>query len=191
MKVLVVDDVGYSRHYHSRLLQKFGYLAETAESGVQALRMLERDATIGVVLTDLMMREMDGVELFKQSLRINRLPDGGSAEAPAFILMTALRPGQDASQQKDLEKIRLAKDLGFIDVLFKPIEPDALKNTLETIKYARGKATVDTSGVISRIRETIDRLVGEKLTEDAEHFLDDLRAEQERLEQFVSQPVGS
>lgn len=189
MKVLVVDDVGYSRHYHSRLLQKFGFQAETAETGAQALKMLERDMTIGVVLTDLMMREMDGVELFKRSLRINRLVDGGSADPPAFILMTALRPGQDASQQKDLEKIRMAKDIGFIDVLFKPIEPEALKNTLDTIKYARGKVAIDTSGAVKRVAETIARLIAEKQMEDAERFLDDLRTELERLDQYVSQPV--
>lgn len=191
MKILVVDDVGYSRHYHCRLLQKFGYQAESAENGIQALKILERDMTIGVVLTDLMMREMDGVELFKRSLRINRLVDGDSADPPAFILMTALRPGQDASQQKDLEKIRLAKDIGFIDVLFKPIEPESLKNTLDTIKYARGRVAIDTSGVVKRVNETIERLIAEKLHEDAESFLDDLRNEIDRLDKFVSQPAAT
>ena len=140
MKVLVVDDVGYSRHYHSRLLERFGHQVKTAETGPQALQILERDATIGVVLTDLMMREMDGVELFRRARQLNRPTDdgNGNAEPPAFLLMTALRPGKDVSQQKDWEKVQLARSIGFVDVLFKPIDPERLKQTLETIKFAGG-----------------------------------------------------
>jgi CheY-like chemotaxis protein len=189
MKVLVVDDVGYTRHHFTRLLQKLGYQTATAESGPQALRLLERDMTISVVLTDLMMREMDGVELFKRSQQINRLVDGGTADPPAFILMTALRPGQDNCQQKDVEKIRMAKDMGFIDVLFKPVEPDVLKKTLETVKYARSCIQIDTVGTLERVAETVERLIGENQLEDAGKFLDDLRRELERLDEFVAQPV--
>jgi CheY-like chemotaxis protein len=191
MKVLVVDDVGYSRHYHARLLQKFGYTVESAENGLQALKVLERDAEIGVVLTDLMMREMDGVELFKRSRRINRMIDGGNSEPPSFILMTALRPGKDATQQRDVEKIRQAKDIGFIDVLYKPIEPEALKTTLEVIKFARGRARVDTTAIVKRIAETVDRLIADNLFEDADQFLTSARKELERLEQFTSQPAST
>ena len=45
MKVLVVDDVGYSRHYHTRLLQKFGFQAESVETG--AARSFYKHATTG------------------------------------------------------------------------------------------------------------------------------------------------
>lgn len=186
MKALVVDDVGYSRHFHVRLLQKFGYDVVSAEAGTQALRILQRDLSIDLVLTDLMMREMDGVELYKASLRISRVVDGGQAPAPAFILMTALRPG-GSSQQKDLEKLRMAKEIGFLDVLYKPIEPDVLKETIESVKFARGKQTVDIAGVSRRVQETVDQLISQGDRDASDSFIDCLRNEQERLEKASSE----
>lgn len=187
MKVLVVDDVGYSRHYHSRLLQKFGYQTEAVESGPQALELLQNDPSFNVVLTDLMMRDMDGVELFKRSASVSRPADRGVP--PAFILMTSLQPGKEGSQQKDLEKIRTAKDIGFVEVLFKPIEPESLKSVLDTIKYARSLATIDTGEVVRKVSETVQRLIAAQMIDDAGSFLDELRNEIEKLDQFVSQPV--
>lgn len=181
MKVLVVDDVGYTRHFHVRLLQKFGYDVLSAEAGPQALRMLERDLSIDVVLTDLMMRDMDGVELYKNSMRISRVLDGGQATPPMFILMTALRPG-GTTQQKDVEKLRMAKEIGFIDVLYKPIEPELLKVTLDNVKFARGRKLVDVVGAIRRVEETVSQLIEQQDQESLETFIESLRSQIERLE---------
>ena len=181
MKILVVDDVGYTRHFHVRLLQKFGHDVLSAETGPQALKMLERDMSIDVVLTDLMMRDMDGVELYKASMRISRVIDGGNAPAPVFILMTALRPGGN-SQQKDIEKLRMAKENGFLDVLYKPIEPEQLRSVLDNIKYARGKAAVDVVGSLRRATETVDQLLTNKDLEASTTYADGLRAQLDRLE---------
>jgi CheY-like chemotaxis protein len=185
MKILVVDDIGYSRHYHMRLLQKLGYSVETAENGRQALGILERDKTVKVVLTDLMMTGMDGIEFYKQSLHTNRFVDGGSADPPAFLLMTALRQGRDVCQQKGIEKVQTAKEIGFIDVLYKPIEPESLRRILETIKYARGRAQVDTVGLTKRVTETIDHLIEEGQYDNASKLQDDLRNQIERLDRFL------
>jgi CheY-like chemotaxis protein len=181
MKILVVDDVGYARHFHVRLLQKFGYDVQSAETGPQALRMLERDMTIDVVLTDLMMRDMDGVELYKNAMRISRMVDGGQANPPVFLLMTALRPGTN-SQQKDVEKLRMAKEIGFAEVLYKPIEPDALRKTLESVKFARGKEVVDVAGYISRVEEAVNRIIATQDATAAEQYLQALYDNQAKLE---------
>lgn len=181
MKILVVDDVGYTRHFHVRLLQKFGHDVLSAETGPQALKMLERDISIDVVLTDLMMRDMDGVELYKSSMRISRVIDGGNAPTPVFILMTALRPGGN-SQQKDIEKLRMAKEIGFLDVLYKPIEPEQLRSVLDNIKYARGKAAVDVVGSLRRTTETVDQLLTNKDLEASTTYADGLREQLDRLE---------
>jgi CheY-like chemotaxis protein len=181
MKILVVDDVGYTRHFHARLLQKFGHDVLSAEDGTHALRILERDLSIDVVLTDLMMREMDGVELYKASLRISRMVDGGQAPSPAFILMTALRPG-GTSQQKDIEKLRMAKEIGFLDVLYKPIDAEHLKQTLDNLKFARGQQTVDIVGASRRVQETVSQLIAQNDWESSNTFIETLRSELDRLE---------
>lgn len=184
MKILVVDDVGYTRHFHVRLLQKFGHDVLAAETGPQALKILERDMGIDVVLTDLMMRDMDGVELYKAAQRISRVVDGGNAPAPVFILMTALRPGGN-SQQKDIEKLRMAKEIGFLDVLYKPIEPEQLRHVLENVKYARGKTAVDVTGAIRRVTETVDLLVANEDPETTAQFQACLREQLERLDTAI------
>ncbi len=185
MKVLVVDDVGYTRHFHVRLLQKFGHDVLSAEGGAQALKILERDLSVDIVLTDLMMRDMDGVELYKNSLRISRVLDGGQATPPAFILMTALRPG-GTSQQKDIEKLRIAKEIGFLDVLYKPIEPELLKATLDNVKFARGKQVVDTVSTVRRIEETVNQLIAQQDLDTSNTFMESLRGQLERLEDATS-----
>jgi CheY-like chemotaxis protein len=187
VKVLIVDDVGYSRHYHSRMLQKFGYDTLVAETGPQALRLLERDSSIDAVLTDLLMRDMDGLELYSAAQAIDRMTDAGSAEPPAFIMMTAARPGSNA-QPRDLEKIRVAKQVGFVDVLFKPIEPDLLQRTLETIKYARSKTTesVDLGGLVQRLTETIGKIVDGRNASAAQQLGDELQVAMQKLEPMLT-----
>lgn len=183
MKVLVVDDVGYSRHYHSRMLQKFGYDTIVAEAGPQALRLLERDSTIDAVLTDLLMRDMDGLELYSAAQAIDRMTDAGNAEPPAFVMMTAVRPGSNA-QQRDLEKIRVAKQIGFVDVLFKPLDPELLQRTLETIKYARSKSneSVDLGGLVQRLTDAVAKIVDGRNVTAAQRLGDELQSALQRLE---------
>lgn len=187
MKVLIVDDVGYSRHYHSRMLQKFGYDTIIAETGPQALRLLERDSSIDAVLTDLLMRDMDGLELYSAAQTINRMTDAGNAESPAFVMMTAARPGSNA-QPRDLDKIRVAKQVGFVDVLFKPIDPELMQRTLETIKYARSKTneSVDLGGLTQRLTETIGKIIGGQDVATAQRLTDELQSALQKLEPMLA-----
>jgi len=65
IRVLVVDDESYNRRLFTRILAAEGYVVETANSGDQALSMLEQ-APCNVVVTDLKMPEMNGTELMKR-----------------------------------------------------------------------------------------------------------------------------
>jgi two-component system response regulator AtoC len=62
-KILVVDDEESLRVSLSALLGQRGYCVETAESARQALDMLAQPPGYDVVLTDIRMPDMDGVEL--------------------------------------------------------------------------------------------------------------------------------
>src|SRR5689334_10739120 len=72
MKILVVDDVGYTRHFHARLLEKHGHDAISAGSASDAIKALKTDHSVEVVLTDLMMSDMDGVELYQEVQKLER-----------------------------------------------------------------------------------------------------------------------
>jgi nitrogen-specific signal transduction histidine kinase len=65
--VLVVDDEAVIRNFTKSALEPYGYEVLLAEDGAEALRMFqERSGSIGLVLLDVAMPGMDGVETLKR-----------------------------------------------------------------------------------------------------------------------------
>lgn len=64
-KILVVDDEDYHRELMQKLLSKLGYEVEAVESAEDAFSFLEREK-FPVIITDLIMLEMDGVEFCRR-----------------------------------------------------------------------------------------------------------------------------
>ncbi len=62
-KVLVVEDSFTVRELQRSILEAAGYCVVTARDGRDALAVLDRDAAISLVLTDLEMPELDGLGL--------------------------------------------------------------------------------------------------------------------------------
>ena len=67
-KILLVDDELEILTLFSKVLAKKGYAVSTASNGLEALGKLERDQ-YSIVITDLKMPEMDGMELLKRVKR--------------------------------------------------------------------------------------------------------------------------
>ena len=63
--ILVVDDEEDVRDTLSSVLESLNYIPYTAASGAEALKILQ-DKNIDVVLSDLYMPEMDGIQLLKK-----------------------------------------------------------------------------------------------------------------------------
>ena len=133
MKVLIVDDVGIVRHYLSGLLTRHNHTVATAASGDEALEILKHDNALNAVVTDLMMPGMDGIELFKAARQIGRYDDKGQLPPLEFILITALRP-TSAMQRKEASLLQRALDIGFVDVMLKPVDNDRLIQLLAKIE---------------------------------------------------------
>ncbi len=81
-KILVVDDSRATREVISGLLKGAGYDVDTAEDGMQALRMLSKE-DYDLVVTDINMPGMDGYELTKT---IRETP--GLKSLPVIMLTT-------------------------------------------------------------------------------------------------------
>jgi two-component system chemotaxis sensor kinase CheA len=62
-KVLVVEDSFTVRELQRSILEAAGYPVDTARNGKEALKCLTADEGIGLVLSDVDMPEMDGIEL--------------------------------------------------------------------------------------------------------------------------------
>jgi len=64
-RILVVDDEPKICHLIKQLLEKEGYLADASSSGMEALQMMKKQ-NYQILLTDLKMPEIDGLELIRK-----------------------------------------------------------------------------------------------------------------------------
>ncbi|MGQ0506666.1 MAG: hybrid sensor histidine kinase/response regulator [Myxococcaceae bacterium] len=83
--ILVVDDTVTSRALHRRVLETAGYRVLTSANGLEALRVLESEM-VQLVVTDLEMPELDGIEMLQRIRASPRL-----ANTPA-VLVSSLPP---------------------------------------------------------------------------------------------------
>lgn len=129
--ILVVDDSAEVRGFLAEtLLRPSGYIALTAEDGAAGLR-LARDAKPDVIIADVRMPGLTGLEL-AQRLRAEPYPI-------PVILITA--EGSEALAQQALRA-------GVADYLIKPFDPDELLASLSRVleaerqrrEYARAQA---------------------------------------------------
>lgn len=65
-KILVVDDDVFVLEMLSSILEAAGYSIVTAENGLQALEKSIEDPTISLIVSDVNMPEMDGIQLIKE-----------------------------------------------------------------------------------------------------------------------------
>ncbi|MCL4813879.1 MAG: sigma-54 dependent transcriptional regulator [Vicinamibacteraceae bacterium] len=114
-RVLVAEDDRATRTGLTELLQAWGYLAEGAADGVEALEKITTFRP-SIVISDLVMPRMTGLELLK-ALQ-DQLSD------LSIILLTA---------QGTVETAVEAMKVGAVDYLPKPVDPERLRQLLDQI----------------------------------------------------------
>src|ERR1035437_405045 len=97
MKILVVDDETLIRDVISMMLHNLGHEVQTASSGHDAMRTLERDLDIEVILTDVNCPSEpgsgdDGIWLAE---KFNRIFSGRAKTTPLFFMTGGLKDGQE------------------------------------------------------------------------------------------------
>lgn len=70
-RVLLVEDEVEVRHFGVRALKRQGYQVIEASDGVEALAAVDRGEKVDIVVSDVMMPEMDGPTLFKELRKRN------------------------------------------------------------------------------------------------------------------------
>jgi CheY-like chemotaxis protein/HPt (histidine-containing phosphotransfer) domain-containing protein len=116
LRILLAEDNATNQKLALRLLARMGYRADLAANGLEAVQALERQ-TYDVVLMDLQMPEMDGLEATRQIHQ--RWP---GEQHPYVIAMTA------NTMEGDQEMCLAA---GMDDYISKPIRVEALVEALE------------------------------------------------------------
>jgi CheY-like chemotaxis protein len=116
LRILLVEDNRVNQRVALRMLERIGYRADVAASGVEAIQALERQ-DYDLVLMDLQMPEMDGLEA---TCRIRqRWPRPGG---PRIIAMTA------NAMRGDRE---LCLAAGMDDYISKPVKLPALEAAIQ------------------------------------------------------------
>ena len=112
-KILVVDDEDFHRELMQKLLCKLGYDVAVVDSAEAAFSHLEREK-VSIIITDLIMLEMDGVE-FCRKIR----------ETDSNTIVIAL------SGHTDLYEADKLKEVGFDNNLTKPFKIDVIEKAIQ------------------------------------------------------------
>src|SRR5882762_6821692 len=112
-RILVVDDEEPIREIVTAMLHSSGYQCQQAASGKQALALLTSGDSFELVLSDLMMADMDGIGLLERTKE--KYPD------MPVVMVTAVH---------DISVALAAIRNGAYDYLLKPFEREQLLNAV-------------------------------------------------------------
>ncbi|WP_412481087.1 MHYT domain-containing protein [Azonexus sp. IMCC34839] len=113
-RILLVEDEPINGEIAVEILQEAGFVVDVAEDGVEAV-LKAGETSYGVILMDMQMPRMDGVEATQRIRRSQR-----GARVP-IVAMTANAFAEDRSR---------CFDAGMDDFLTKPINPDMMLATV-------------------------------------------------------------
>lgn len=109
-KILIVDDSVSTRKLLKISITKMGFIAVEAQNGETAVSYLETMKDIDVIVTDINMPGMSGIDLVKAIRRID-----GYKFSPVLIMT-------NPENSESLEKAKTAGATAWIDKPFKPGE---------------------------------------------------------------------
>ena len=117
-KILIVDDDSRNIFALELTLKARGYRIVSALGANDAIRLLENDATICLVLMDMMMPDLDGYQALEMIKNMERIAD--------IPIVAVTAQAMDEDRQKCL-------DAGAIDYIKKPIDVDRLLDVIEKV----------------------------------------------------------
>jgi CheY-like chemotaxis protein len=130
VSVLIVDDEPHIGRIIRTRLEQDGFIVHLAEQGQEALAILHQHPSIALVLLDLMMPGMSGIDV----LRVMRA-DVRWATLPCIVLTAA---GQDA-------QLREAEALGVSEIMTKPFSPRRLLSRVQAYTAPAAALSADPS----------------------------------------------
>jgi PAS domain S-box-containing protein len=138
VRVLLVDDSDINLQVAGRLLELEGAQVQPARDGAEALRWVQQRADFDIVLMDVQMPVMDGLEATR---RIRALPER------AGLPIVALTAGTTDTEH------RRAREAGLQDILSKPIDPELL---VQGVRRLLGRAPAETLALTPAPSDSLD-----------------------------------
>ena len=189
-KVLVVDDSPFIRWGMTEDLRRLGYLPFEAESGTDALAVLQQERDISLVLLDVQMKGLSGFETLRRIRASDmqlKLREVNNLWVPVVFVTS-----QDTQEDR-----RRGFDLGALDFITKHEVRSSLKEL--TDKYlttskelaSMGVLIVDDSGIVRHVVRTCLKSLGVHLFEavNGREGLELLRANPDKIDLVVTDLV--
>jgi signal transduction histidine kinase/DNA-binding response OmpR family regulator len=126
LRVLLAEDNEVNQKVAGALLKKAGHSVQIARNGAEALALVLSDEHIDIVLMDMHMPEMDGLEATR-AIRALPLP----VSSVPIVALTAAGAASD---------IQTCLDAGMNYFLVKPFRMERLENILAELAGANGKS---------------------------------------------------
>jgi CheY-like chemotaxis protein len=136
LRVLLVEDNAVNRLIATRLLEKLGHQVVTAENGRIAVEVVQREP-FDVVLMDVQMPEMDGIEATRTIRRWERFAGG---RVPIVALTAHAMRGDEVR----------CLECGMDGYLTKPIDRKQLQEHLARSLPVRNDTAAQTAGAPDR-----------------------------------------
>ena len=121
MKILIAEDEVMARKLLDFTLRKHSYETLLAVDGQEALDLLHTHSDIGLVIADIIMPKLDGIELLTEMRA-----DLAMRDIPVIV----------ATVMAEMDTVRIVSKLGCTRYLVKPVSPDDL---LTAVREALGE----------------------------------------------------
>jgi len=162
--ILVVDDETSHRESLRRIFERAGHRVSAAEDGAAALDILQKEP-VNVVLTDLVMPKMDGLELLKATRRAQ--PEADVVLMTAYgTVENAVNAMREGAYDFIVKPVKRGEVLACID---RVLEKQALvvenRSLKAELKKARGpEGIVGTSPVMRALMSTVQQVAPSSAT---------------------------
>ena len=183
--VLIVDDDPVCLEEYAELLESLGYPCQQAPDAATALRLICNDYRIGIVLTDLLMPEMDGLTL------LDELSNRFMATRPLLAIVV--------TGQTSLDIAISAMRSNAIDFLEKPVSLQSLSASLRraSARWTRLAAVFQlqalaqtTGGLVGDFSQGRDPVAGSKPTiEDLQNFASQMMKDRQIRSKFFEAQI--
>ena len=168
MKVLIAEDMEDSRIMLEMVITSMGYEVMSGANGLEALRLAQADPP-DLIISDIMMPEMDGFELCRQVKAVPKL------QKVPFIFYTATY-----TEHQDKE---LASALGASRFIIKPQEPKVLMAIIKEVLAAFSRAELQVGQEVQKEKSEINHMYLHSVGRKLDKKIHELEQEREALQE--------
>jgi response regulator RpfG family c-di-GMP phosphodiesterase len=169
-RIIVVDDLKENRYLLQKLLEGHNYTVETASNGIEALEIVRKKPP-DMIITDTLMPKMDGFQLCRELKS-----DEGLKDIPVLFY---------SATYTDEKSRKLALDIGAVEYVIKPQEPDVFVKIVNKIwdKYSKGEIKSTEKPLKEKVYM---KMYNERLIQKLEKKMLDLEKSEKRIKYLYS-----